>query len=59
MDVPGKQHAGTGALRFRSPMRCGRPHALLAGSYSIKGREDLVAIERKTLEDFFSAVIRF
>jgi len=33
-------------------------HALPAGDYSIEGREDSVAVERKTLEDFVSTVIR-
>ncbi len=32
--------------------------ALPAGDYSIEGREDSVAVERKTLEDFVSTVIR-
>lgn len=32
--------------------------ALLAGDYSIEGHEDSVAVERKTLEDFVSTVIR-
>ena len=32
--------------------------ALLAGDYSIEGCEDSVAVERKTLEDFVSTVIR-
>jgi len=33
-------------------------HALPAGDYSIEGREDSVTVERKTLEDFVSTVIR-
>jgi ERCC4-type nuclease len=32
--------------------------ALPAGDYSIDGREDSVAVERKTIEDFVSTVIR-
>jgi ERCC4-type nuclease len=32
--------------------------ALPAGDYSIEGLEDSVAVERKTLEDFVSTVIR-
>jgi len=32
--------------------------ALPAGDYSIEGHEDSVAVERKTLEDFVSTVIR-
>jgi len=33
-------------------------NALPAGDYSIEGYEDTVAVERKTLEDFVSTVIR-
>ncbi|HML93827.1 ERCC4 domain-containing protein [Chloracidobacterium thermophilum] len=32
--------------------------ALPAGDYSVEGHEDSVAVERKTLEDFVSTVIR-
>ncbi len=33
-------------------------HALPAGDYSLLGHEDSVAVERKTLDDFVSTVIR-
>ena len=33
-------------------------HALPAGDYSVLGLEERVAVERKTLEDFVSTVIR-
>jgi DNA excision repair protein ERCC-4 len=33
-------------------------HALPAGDYSVQGYEQAVAVERKTMEDFVSTVIR-
>lgn len=50
--------------REQQPFAFGSAHvvtvrrALAAGDYSIEGMEDVVAVERKTVEDFVKTVIR-